>query len=85
MDPYYFMEDDLEITENDDNLELYDIIDYQPDGSWIMGDADIPILFKDEPYDVIKYNNNTNKMVFIKDGKEVMVMEIVLRVVESKQ
>lgn len=66
MDPWYFL--DLEsniIDENNEEIELNEISDIYPDGSWTLSVTDEYqgyIKFKDYRYSKIEYNNNTKNI-----------------------
>ena len=84
MDPFYFM--DLNIKKkNDDNnndesdIELQDMCDYSPCGSWIIGDEDYKIIYKNNEYDIIKFNNNNKIITFYNNQQAELQLKITLK------
>ena len=78
MDPFYFL--DLSISDNDDNLQLHDIYECDFDGSWTLGQDDQSlIIYKNNNYNYINYDNNTKQFKLIRDNKviETLTLQIV--------
>jgi len=62
MDPWYYLDLETIIKDNDDEtLELNEICSMYPDGSWALdsGEYDGYIIFRDENYKSIEFNNTT--------------------------
>jgi hypothetical protein len=66
MDPWYFLDLESNIKdENDEEVELNEICEIYPDGSWTLkvGDGYTGhIKFKEVSYPHIEYNNNTKRL-----------------------
>ena len=65
MDPFYFL--DLSISENKEELELQDIYDMYPDGSWSLGQGEPLLIYNDELYNFIHFDNETKVLKFVKE------------------
>jgi hypothetical protein len=78
MDPYYFF-DNIKISDNNDNLELHDICDYTIDGSWSLGQEDIPlIIYENKKYNFINFNNESKEIYFILNNNLVMTKKLTI-------
>lgn len=78
MDPFYFL--DLSISDNDENLQLHDIYECDPNGSWTVGQDDQSlIIYKNNNYNYINYDNNTKQFKLIRDNKviDTLTLQIV--------
>jgi len=76
MDPFYFL--DLTIVENEEGLELQDIYDMSPDGSWRLGQEEPLLLYKDELYQFIDFDNETKILQFI-NGDVIQSFQLTLK------
>ena len=78
MDPYYFF-DDIKIANNDDDLELHDIYDCTPNGSWSLGQEGSPlIMFDNNEYNFIHFNNESKDIHFVLNGNLVMTKKLTI-------
>jgi hypothetical protein len=62
MDPWYYLDLDTTIKDNDDDiLELNEICDMYPDGSWRLDSKEYDgyIIFRGKEYKSIEYKNST--------------------------
>jgi hypothetical protein len=61
MDPWYYLDLETNIQDNEDILELNEICSVYPDGSWILDSCDYEgyIIFREEEYKSIEFNNTT--------------------------
>ena len=62
MDPWYYLDLDTTIKDNDDDrFELCEISSMYPDGSWGLDsdEYDGSIIFRGEEYNSIEFNNDT--------------------------
>ena len=65
MDPYYFMKN-LKINNNNKDVELHDICNCYPFGSWdIISEDGVHIIYENKKYSKITYDNDTKKINFI--------------------
>jgi hypothetical protein len=78
MDPFYFL--DLSIVENEEGLELQDIYDMSPDGSWRLGQEEPLLLYKDERYQFIDFDNETKILQFI-NGDTIQSFQLTLKLI----
>ena len=76
MDPFYFI-DDLSIAENEEGLELKDIYDMFPDGSWRLGQEEPLLLYEGERYQYIDFNNETKILQFM-NGDVIQTFQLIL-------
>jgi len=76
MDPFYFI-DDLSIVENEEGLELQDIYDMSPDGSWRLGQEEPLLLYEDKLYQFIDFDNETKILQFI-NGDVIQSFQLIL-------
>jgi len=76
MDPFYFI-DDLSIVENEEGLELQDIYDMSPDGSWRLGQEEPLLLYEDKLYQFIDFDNETKILQFI-NGYVIQSFQLIL-------
>jgi hypothetical protein len=76
MDPWYYLDLD---TKGSDDFELSDISDVYPDGSWRLdsGESDGSIIFREEEYDSIEFNNDT-KIFKCTAGAKILKFKIVI-------
>lgn len=75
MDPFYFL--DLSIAENEEGLELQDIYDMSPDGSWRLGQETPLLLYEGERYQFIDFDNETKILQFI-NGDVIQSFQLTL-------
>lgn len=76
MDPYYFF-DNIKISQNNDDLELHDICDCSPDGSWSLGQEGSPlIMYNNNKYNFINFNNESKEIYFILNEQLVMTKKL---------
>jgi hypothetical protein len=80
MDPFYFL--DLSIVENEEDLELQDIYDMSPDGSWRLGQEEPLLLYEDELYQFIDFDNETKILKFI-NGEVTKIFSLKLVYVKN--
>ena len=78
MDPFYCL--DLSIVENEEGLELQDIYDMSPDGYWRLGQEEPLILYKDELYQFIDFDNETKILQFI-NGEVIQSFQLTLKAI----
>jgi hypothetical protein len=65
MDPWYYLDLETNIKGDDDEkLDLNEICSIYPDGSWTLdsGEYDGYIIFRDENYKSIEFNNTTKTL-----------------------
>lgn len=74
MDPYYFLNLDIEYqpeTLEENKCDLYEYIEIKPNGDWIIGDLnneEYKIIYNDDKYDkLIFYYNDKTIELFKKD------------------
>ena len=86
MDPYYFLNLDIEYTENtpeNKRCELMDWCDMEPNCNWKVGfinNDEFKILYNQEEYDMISYKNNI--ISFYTKDKLVKKLEIKMKELE---
>ena len=78
MDPWYFLPITLE--ENDEDLEIHEFGDYSLGGDWIIQSDKYKIMYENNKYDVVKYNNTTKQITFWKDDESVLNLQIIVKV-----
>ena len=78
MDPFYFL--DLSIVENEEGLELQDIYDMSPDGSWRLGQEEPLLLYEGERYQFIDFDNETKILQFI-NGDVIQSFQLTLKAI----
>ena len=81
MDPYYFL--DLRLTEPDETdreIELHDLIGESPWGHWDLTtvDTNTSIIYKDEYYSRITFNNDDKIFTFYKDEVIAKIFKLTL-------
>ena len=84
MDPYYFLDLEIEYPENTNENEICDLLDFTamyPDGNWEVGCEDedfdeYKILYGDEKYTYIYYDNSKKIVYFCRNGKIVKQLKI---------
>ena len=83
MDPYYFLDFDIEYkcdkeTNNiNDNIdELNECLYMYPDGNWVIGSEDCYIIYNEVRYDYIKYDNETKNVSFIRNENNNIIEDI---------
>ena len=77
MDPWYFLPITLE--ENDEDLEIHEFGDYSWGGDWIIQSDKYKIIYENNKYDVVKYNNTTKQITFWKDDEAVLNLHIIVK------
>ena len=68
MDSYYFLDLEIKYITEEAEENSYDLSEYAemyPDGNWEVGSDDIKIIYDDEEYDLITYDNKTKIIKFI--------------------
>ena len=78
MDPFYFL--DLSIVENEESIELQDIYDMSPDGSWHLGQEEPLLLYEGERYQFIDFDNETKILQFI-NGDVIQSFQLTLKAI----
>ena len=77
MDPYYFL--DIELEENEDDIGIHEYCDISPDGNWIINpDNDYKILYKDKEYTCIIYNNEHKIISFYENNTITKTLKLTL-------
>jgi len=76
MDPYYFM--DIEIEENEEDLELHEFTNYGPDGCWNICCEDYKIIYDNNSYTEITFDNSSKLISFYEDDKLLLQYKLVL-------
>ena len=77
MDPWYFLDISLEV--NEENLHISEFGDYSWGGDWIIKCDDYKIIYENNKYDVVEYNNTTKQITFWKDGEELINLQIIVK------
>jgi hypothetical protein len=77
MDPWYFL--DISLEDNEDDLDINEFADYSPGGDWIIQCDDYKIIYENNIYDVVKYNNTTKQITFWRDGEELFNLQIIVK------
>ena len=83
MDPYYFLDLEIEYPENTDEeiCDLSEFTSMNPDGDWEVGcnDEDFDeykILYGEEEYSYIYFNNTNKTVYFCRNGKIIKQLKI---------
>ena len=78
MDPWYFLPITLE--ENDEDLQIHEFGEYSWGGDWIIQCDDYKIIYDNNKYDLVKYNNTTKQITFYNSetdpGKELLKLNV---------
>jgi hypothetical protein len=78
MDPTYFL--DISLEDNEDDLDINEFTDYSPGGDWIIQCDDYNIIYDNNKYDLVRYNNNTKIITFYNSetssGEELLKLKV---------
>lgn len=78
MDPWYFL--DLSLEPNEDDLDINEFTEYSPGGDWIIQCDDYKIIYDNNKYDLVQYNNNTKIITFYNSetspGEELLKLKV---------
>jgi len=79
MDPWYYLDIDTTKDNDDDRIELSEISDVYPDGSWRLDSRESggSIIFRGEKYDAVEFNNDT-KILKCTEGTNILKYKIVI-------
>ena len=69
MDPECFLDIELDNKENKENLNISDVVNYAPDGSWIIHPEVYKIIYKNKKYTEIQFNSTTKNISFYDNTK----------------
>jgi hypothetical protein len=75
MDPFYFL--DISIVDNEEEIELQDIYDMSPDGSWTLGQGDPLLIYNNEKYNFIEFDNETKILKCIGEVSKTFILKLV--------
>ena len=64
MDPFYFMDLDIELENGEDAEGPHEYCVYNPDGDWTVSCDDGYVVYKDTKYKQIFYNNRLKIITF---------------------
>ena len=78
MDPWYFLDLETTVKDDDETLELMDIASVYPNGSWDLNTEGYEgvIIYKGKEYRSIEFDNDNKKLKCI--GKETHVYTLTL-------
>jgi hypothetical protein len=83
MDPYYFLDLDIEYKSdeettntNDNIVELNDCLEMYPNGDWKVGSDDYYIIYNNVRFDYIKYDNQTKNVLFIRNDNNNIIEDL---------
>lgn len=74
MDPWYFL--NISIEDNDENIYIDDYADYSWGGDWIIKSDKYKIIYENNKYDVVKYDNTTKQITFWKNDEALLNLKI---------
>ena len=77
MDPWYFL--DISLEENDENIYIDEYGDHDWGGDWIIRADKYKIIYENNKYDVVKYNNTTKQITFWRDDEELFKLQIIVK------
>ena len=81
MDPFYFL--DIELEETKDNYDLSEYTSYIPDGSWFIYPEGYKIIYKTKEYTAVGFDNNTKFISFYDDNEKIILKyKLVLQEIE---
>lgn len=82
MDPWYYLDIDTTKDNDDNRIELSEISEEYPDGSWRLDsrESDGSIIFRGEEYDTVEFNNDT-KIIECTEGTNILKYKIVISIV----
>ena len=60
MEPYYFM--DIELEENQDSIQLHDLLTCYPNGDWSLSSDKYNVIYEKQKYKNIFFNNKSKIM-----------------------
>ena len=73
MDPWYFLDISLQ---NEDELDLHEYSEHSYDGSWIIESKENKLVYDNNVYDIIQYNNETKLISFWNNNQEILNFKI---------
>ena len=78
MDPWYFLDLETTVKDDDETLELMDIASVYPNGSWDLNTEGYEgvIIYNGKEYGSIEFNNDNKKLKC--SGKETDVYTLTL-------
>ena len=84
MDPECFLDIELDYKEDKENLNISDVVNYAPDGSWIIHPEVYKIIYKNKKYTEIQFNSTTKNISFYDNTKLMLKYKMVLQEIELR-
>tara|TARA_B100001142_G_scaffold268737_1_gene274024 strand:- start:119 stop:490 length:372 start_codon:yes stop_codon:yes gene_type:complete len=77
MDPWYFL--NISLEENNEDIYIHECTDYSWGGDWIIQSDKYKIIYENNKYDVVKYNNTTKQITFWKDDEALLNLQLIVK------
>ena len=78
MDPFYYLNLELDEDQNEDVDDLSEYCDYGPNGNWQIECESNVIKYKDELYSKITYDNDAQLIHFYRDNEQILTLGLYL-------
>ena len=80
MDPWYFL--DIYLEDNNESLSLNEFTDCSPGGDWIIQCEDYKIIYDNNKYDLVVFNNKTMEIRFYNENIELLRLQLSINKLE---
>ena len=81
MNPFYYLNLELDENNSGDIDDLADCCEYSPNGDWQIECESNIIKYKDRLYSKIKYDNNTQVIYFYQDNEQILTLGLYLALI----